>query len=180
MTPTVSTRVSTPPRVHSSAQGAGSAAQAPAATPPQPWSPDQSMTNRSTRLVQAKAHQHRFKLAQERLAAKTAQSSTASASLEPEQTIQLSLQAMQAALAGDVDEIKSLVSQGANVHAKDQHGATVCIRAAIKGRSNVVDFLVNEHQVDVNQTTPNGLSAAMVVAGSGHIDTLKAPTVKQR
>ena len=50
----------------------------------------------------------------------------------------------QAARRGSIDELQRLVAGGADVDARDEHGQTALMLAAVEGHGHVVEWLV-EH-----------------------------------
>jgi ankyrin repeat protein/beta-lactamase regulating signal transducer with metallopeptidase domain len=69
----------------------------------------------------------------------------------------------QAATAGDIGKVKSLISRGADVNSKDEAGRTALHIAALQGRSGVAQLLIangaNLHARDEKGCTPLSLAA---------------------
>jgi ankyrin repeat protein len=63
---------------------------------------------------------------------------------EPEKVDEFSKLLLQAAAKGDIAQVKSLLSKGADVNAKDDYGRTLLHCAAVKGHKNIVEFLLTK------------------------------------
>lgn len=77
-----------------------------------------------------------------------------------------------AALEGNLDRVKELVEQGADVNAKNENGDAVMIYAAYKYRWDVVKYLV-EQGADVNAKTDKGLSVLHSAALRNKSETIE-------
>jgi ankyrin repeat protein/beta-lactamase regulating signal transducer with metallopeptidase domain len=74
-----------------------------------------------------------------------------------------------AACAGDLDRVKSLVEQGAEVDAKDERGWTPLCWAVCAGRTEVLRFLIAKG-AQARAEMANGQTPLHVVAGNGRRD----------
>ncbi len=72
-----------------------------------------------------------------------------------------------AATLGDVMQMQTLLTGGANVNAKDQQGRTPLHLAAEKGHAEAVQLLI-ERGADVNCESKNGWTPLMVAAEKGY------------
>jgi len=77
-----------------------------------------------------------------------------------------------AAKAGEIETVRSLLAQGADVHAKDQYGATALHEAAAHGRKDVVELLLSKG-ADVNAADVKGLTPLHQAASNGHAAVVK-------
>lgn len=83
-----------------------------------------------------------------------------------------------AATAGDMDEVRTLVDQGANVNARDSEGVTALMWAAEKGHAQIVQYLL-EKGADVNaRESTAGMTALMVSAAGGYEEVVEALLAK--
>lgn len=69
----------------------------------------------------------------------------------------------------DIEKIKSLLKQGADVNATDKYGDTLLGKAAAGGYKYVCEFLIT-NGADVNKANDDGRTALMRAAGSGYIN----------
>ncbi|WP_179947084.1 ankyrin repeat domain-containing protein, partial [Wolbachia endosymbiont of Bemisia tabaci] len=51
---------------------------------------------------------------------------------------------------GNIQAVKNFIEQGGNIEAKDNDGWTLLHRAAWKGRKEIVEFLVDEEEANIN------------------------------
>jgi ankyrin repeat protein len=72
-----------------------------------------------------------------------------------------------AALYGDLPEVKRLLTAGAEVNAKDMHGATALMYASRGGHRKVAELLL-ARGAEVNAKTTDGRTALMLASESGH------------
>jgi|GEM_PF-1944267 hypothetical protein len=75
----------------------------------------------------------------------------------------------EAALDGDASRVRKLISQGADINAKDKDGKTALMLAAEKGKSAVVKMLIDA-QAAVNVKDKNGRTALMYSAAADSLD----------
>ena len=73
---------------------------------------------------------------------------------------------------GAVDELERLQAAGADVDAKDEHGQTGLMIAAVAGRGAVVEWLIRQ-TADLNHTAKYGLSALMLAVINGRADVVR-------
>tara|TARA_Y100001970_G_scaffold268653_1_gene360190 strand:- start:1499 stop:2251 length:753 start_codon:yes stop_codon:yes gene_type:complete len=67
-----------------------------------------------------------------------------------------------AARNGDLDKVKNALSNGADVNAKNSNGTTALIRASAYGRKEIVSYLLEQPDIDMNATdTPVGWTALL-------------------
>jgi uncharacterized protein len=74
---------------------------------------------------------------------------------------------------GSIDELQHLVATGADVDARDGHGQTALMLAAVEGHDHVVEWLVERGAV-LDHTAKYGLSAVMLGVVNGHVDVVQA------
>lgn len=77
-----------------------------------------------------------------------------------------------ASIRGDLEQVKRLAAQGANVRAKGARGTSSVLFAAGNGHWNVVRWLVT-HGADPNSTDLDGFSLAYEAAAHGKMRLLK-------
>jgi ankyrin repeat protein len=77
-----------------------------------------------------------------------------------------------AAKKGNVEEVKALLEQGADVNATNMAGETPLIWASLKGHTETVKVLV-EKGADVNIVSKNGNTALTLAAGWGRAEAVK-------
>ena len=73
---------------------------------------------------------------------------------------------MRAALAGQTEAVKALVTRGEDVNAKDDEGRTALMFAVTNMKTDCVDLLLS-HGADVNTTANDGSTALMLAAAVG-------------
>ena len=73
---------------------------------------------------------------------------------------------------GSIDELQRLLSAGADINARDRHGQTALMLAAVKGDTQVVGWLV-EHGAALDHTGKYGLSALMLAVLNRHADIVR-------
>jgi len=78
----------------------------------------------------------------------------------------------EAAAAGDIEQVKSLISQGANLDARDNQGSKPLHHAAVNGHKKVAELLI-ENGADVNTKHNFGGTALHLAAGRGHKDVVE-------
>ena len=72
-----------------------------------------------------------------------------------------------AAAAGDIEQVKKLISEGANIDAKDKQGRTPLHNAAANGRMEVAELLI-EKGANVNALHNSGGTPLHVAVNGGH------------
>jgi hypothetical protein len=73
----------------------------------------------------------------------------------------------EAVRCGTVAELAALLSRGGDIDARDRHGQTAVMLAAMAGDARLVEFLA-VHGADLDHTAKFGLSAVMLAALRGH------------
>ncbi len=87
-----------------------------------------------------------------------------------QETIQPSI--LSAAETGNLDKIKSLLAQAADVNAKDINGNTALAFAAANGHASAIDLVIKEG-ADVNAKNNDGMTALMHAAGNGQLEAIR-------
>src|SRR5262245_19374605 len=72
-----------------------------------------------------------------------------------------------AVLSGDLASVERLASAGVDVNARDAHGQTALMLAAMRGHAAIVSYLI-DRGVDLNHTAKYHLSALMLAIINGH------------
>jgi len=73
----------------------------------------------------------------------------------------------------NLDQVKSIVKNGADINQTDADGRTPLMKASAIGRLDVVQFLVGRDGVDVNKTEDYGRTALMLASMGGHLEIVK-------
>jgi uncharacterized protein len=73
----------------------------------------------------------------------------------------------EAARSGDVPALERLLAAGADINARDPHGQTALMLAALEGHERAVAFLA-QRGADLNHTAKYTLSALMLAVIRGH------------
>jgi len=76
-------------------------------------------------------------------------------------------------LQGDVDAVEQLAASGADVNARDAHGQTGLMLAAMRGHMSIVRLLI-DRGADLNHTSKYHLSALMLAVINGHAAIARA------
>src|SRR5688572_20295493 len=71
-----------------------------------------------------------------------------------------------------VDELQRLRDEGADVDARDEHGQTALMIAAVAGHGAVVEWLIRQG-ADLNHTAKYGLSALILGVINGHMEVVR-------
>ncbi|HEB74626.1 MAG TPA: ankyrin repeat domain-containing protein [Candidatus Desulfofervidus auxilii] len=80
---------------------------------------------------------------------------------------------IQAVILGDVNKVKKLLEQGANVNLRDRNGMTALMLAVRKGQISVVKLLL-EKEADVNtQDDFMGWTALILASALGYTNIVK-------
>lgn len=72
-------------------------------------------------------------------------------------------------MQGDLERVRSLLNQGADINAKDEHGQTALMNAAHAGQLELVRLLI-ERGANLNVTAKYNLSALMLALIAGHTE----------
>jgi beta-lactamase regulating signal transducer with metallopeptidase domain len=83
----------------------------------------------------------------------------------------------QAAAYGDIEQVKSLVSKGADLSVKDEDGNTALHHAVINGHKEIVRFL-HAKDADVNEGRKNGFTPLGDAARNGYKDIVETLIAK--
>jgi ankyrin repeat protein len=78
-------------------------------------------------------------------------------------------QLVSAARSGDIETVKSLLKNAADVNAKDTNGITALMGAAVTGQTNVLELLLDKG-ADINETNTDGSTALNCAAMEGRTD----------
>lgn len=76
-------------------------------------------------------------------------------------------------LQGDLDAVERLAAGGADVNARDAHGQTGLMLAAMRGHMAIVKLLI-DRGADLNHTSKYHLSALMLAVINGHAAIARA------
>ena len=79
---------------------------------------------------------------------------------------------LDAAEAGDVDEINSLLGQGVDVNCTDDNGCTSLLIASQNGHVGAVEVLIKA-KAAVNQAKNNGATPLFIASQNGHVGAMK-------
>ena len=74
--------------------------------------------------------------------------------------------------AADLAAIDALLTAGADINARDQHGQTALMNAATNGQVEVVRLLA-DRGADLNHRAKYGLTAVMLAVVRGHADVVR-------
>jgi hypothetical protein len=77
-----------------------------------------------------------------------------------------------AAKAGDVATVRSLLDSGGDIDARDRYGQTALMLAAHHGHEALVDLLI-EHGANLDVTAKYSLSALMLAVIAGHTEIVR-------
>ena len=73
---------------------------------------------------------------------------------------------------GDVQDVRNLLDQGADVDARNRHGQTALMLAAHAGHREVVSVLI-AHRANLNMTAKYGLSALMLALVARQVEVAR-------
>jgi uncharacterized protein len=73
---------------------------------------------------------------------------------------------------GSIDELQHSLASGTDVDARDEHGQTALMLAAVDGHTHVVEWLVGRG-AGFDHTAKYGLSALMLAAVNGHVNIVR-------
>ncbi len=73
---------------------------------------------------------------------------------------------------GDLEKVRSLLENGADINAKDEQGQTALMNASHAGQLELVRLLV-EHGADLNTTAKFNLSALMLALIAHHTEVAR-------
>ena len=73
---------------------------------------------------------------------------------------------------GRIDVLQGLLAAGADIDARDEHGQSALMLAAVAGREPVVKWLV-ERDARLDLTAKYGLSALMLAVVNGHVEVVR-------
>ena len=76
---------------------------------------------------------------------------------------------------GSIDALQRLLTSGADINARDEHGQTALMLAALEGHGDVIGWLV-ERGAALDHTAKYGLSALMLAVIRGHVDVVRRLT----
>lgn len=71
---------------------------------------------------------------------------------------------MDAIIQGDLEAVKLLRKNGANINLKDAYGNTALILASLVNNSEIVQYLINDVEIDLNARNKDGLSALNIAS----------------
>lgn len=92
---------------------------------------------------------------------------------------QLNKELIIAAECGDIEKVKSLLKQGADVNFVDDYGNTPLIIASQKGRSKVVQLLLTKKEINVNLADKNGLTPIIIASCLGNLEVVRLLLAKK-
>jgi ankyrin repeat protein len=72
-----------------------------------------------------------------------------------------------------LDKIKGLIAAGANINTRDSHNFTPLMKAAEKGFSTYVEFMLEVPKVAFDASNAWGYTALLLASIYGHLDILK-------
>ncbi len=78
---------------------------------------------------------------------------------------------------GNIDEVKELVKNGANIYTREASGKKPIHIAAKKGYKNIVEFFLNEG-ISINDTNQSGWTSLHYAAFSGELEVAKLLVAK--
>lgn len=76
---------------------------------------------------------------------------------------------------GSIEDLQRLLTNGADIDARDGHGQTALMLAAVEGYGHLVGWLV-EGGAALDHTAKYGLSALMLSVIGGHVDVVRRLT----
>jgi ankyrin repeat protein len=85
---------------------------------------------------------------------------------EPKKVNELNKSLLQATADGNIDEVKSLLSQGADVNVRDTFGQTALHHAIVKGHEKIVELLINRGS-NIDAKDNAGRTPLHYAAGAG-------------
>lgn len=82
------------------------------------------------------------------------------------------MQMIIAARQGDIEGVRQLLAQGANIHAQDENGITALIAAAYRNDLAIIDLLI-QAGADVNIQDNTKQSAYLIATSEGYLELLQ-------
>ena len=74
---------------------------------------------------------------------------------------------------GSLDELQRLLTGGADIDARDEHGQTALMLSVVAGHVDVVTWLI-DHSAMLDHRAKYGLSALMLAVINGHVEVVRA------
>ncbi len=80
---------------------------------------------------------------------------------------------VEAAGRGDIDLVRQLLAEGADVNVQNNNGNTALMNAAFRGYADIVRLLLASPRIDVNPQNNGGKTALIYAAAVGHTDVVR-------